>query len=60
MQCNMLTFELVIAMLTFIVFKKLILHMNIGRGTAVLFNFIVLYQCSLQLLLCNVEHGYNI
>ena len=39
----MLTFELVIAMLTFIVFKRLILHMNTGRGTGVLFNFIVLH-----------------
>ena len=39
MQCNILTFEPVIAMLNFIVFKRLILHMNIGRGTGVLFNF---------------------
>ena len=43
MQSNMLTFEIVIEMLTFIVFKRLILHMNIGRGTGVLFNFIVLH-----------------
>ena len=38
MQSNMLTFDLAIAMLTFIVFRKLILHMNIGWGTVVLFN----------------------
>ena len=49
MQCNMLTFELAIAILTFI--KRLILHMNIGRWKGVLFNFIVLHQCSLYLLI---------
>ena len=58
MQCNMLTFELVIAMLTFIVFKRLILHMNIGWGTGVLYNFIVLHQCNN--FYSNVEHEYYI
>ena len=41
MKYNMLTFDLVIAVLTFTVFRKLILHMNIGWETGVLFNFIV-------------------
>ena len=40
MPSNMLTFDLVLAMLAFIACRKLILYMNIGWGTGVLFSFI--------------------
>ena len=44
MKFNMLSFDFVIVMMTFIVF---ILWLNSGSGTDVLFNFMVIHYCTL-------------